>query len=119
MAKVKTPTVMPLTLPAGHPDLKLERYTAAQAAIYLDVPIWTVYDAIKARSIGHRRLAKGNGGRVRFSQNDLDRWREAHRVEPDGAAIEASSPKSDARPRRTRVNELIKLLPAAKDRAFA
>ena len=103
---------LPPTLRPSDADYGRERYDTAQAALYLNVPISAVYTAIAGKTIGHRRQGHGRGGRVRFSQADLDAWRLAQRVEPDG--------REETRPRlvrTSRANDVQALMP--KHRAFA
>lgn len=78
---MKAPRTLPPTLRSSDADYTRERYDSAQAALYLDVPRDVIYTAIKHRRIGHRRQTADHGGRVRFSQADLDAWRQAQRVE--------------------------------------
>lgn len=73
-----TPVVVPTTLHSSDPNYTRERYSVAQAAVYLDVPVGAVYEAVGKRQIAHRRLGRG---RIRFSQADLDAWRRANRIE--------------------------------------
>src|SRR5688572_32870812 len=98
------PVELPLTLHVKHPDYTRERYDTAQAALYLNVPISSVYTAIGTKTIGHRRQGHGRGGRVRFSQADLDAWRESQRVEPESRIV-------PRRERAARVAELHRLIP--------
>lgn len=110
---------LPPTLPTGHPDLKRERYNSAQAAIYLDVPVDVIYRAVAKRAIGHRRASGSRGGRVRFSQADLDAYREAQRVEPTGVTQPVPGINGVASRRQGRVSELSQVMPKHSDRVFA
>lgn len=57
----------------------LERFDVAQASAYLGLHRKTLYRLVEEQQIGCRRL--GERGRLKFSQADLDQWRELHRVD--------------------------------------
>lgn len=75
--KLKPPTSMPATLTTSDPDYGRERFTVAQAAVYLDIHPSHVYSEAAAGNLSHRR---DTTHRLRFSQQDLDEWRAARRV---------------------------------------
>lgn len=77
---------LPPTLRPSDPDYSRERYGPAEAALYLAISKDALYDAVHARAIGHRRLRPGRGGKIFFSQADLDAWRASQRIEAEGPA---------------------------------
>lgn len=113
MSVTRLNIVLPPTLRPSDADYGRERYDTAQAALYLCVSRDVIYTAIKTHSLSHRRHASGRGGRVRFSQADLDAWRQAQRVESAPTVLASVG----IRPRPARVAELRDLMP--KERAFA
>ena len=73
-----TPVALPPSLPVDHPDYTRERFSVAEAAAYLLVHVTRIYADAAKGELGYRR--DGNR-RLRFSQADLDAWRQARRVE--------------------------------------
>lgn len=84
---------LPPSLAPEHPDYRRERYSVAQAALYLIVHVSRVYADAAAGRLGHRR--DGNR-RLRFSQADLDEWRTARRVEVRPQAHQVTAPRAPA-----------------------
>lgn len=81
---MKTPAaVLPELVLENDLRYRLERFTPAQAAGYLHIAIDRVYRYAAGGQIGH---VKDGRRRIRFSQADLDLWRQARRVEPRDAA---------------------------------
>lgn len=85
------PITLPPTLHPSHPDYARERYSPAQAALYLEMSVEQVYRLVAAGVIAYRRAAaqrsraqgvRRTRGRIHFSQADLDAWRRASRCEP-------------------------------------
>jgi excisionase family DNA binding protein len=102
---------MPLLVHAGDPGYVLERFTVKQAANYLSLPVSQVYALAAARAISYRRdTAKG---RIRFSQADLDAWREARHVD---VAPKFQRSTSTVRPR---ARTAVATLPLPAKRRFA
>lgn len=96
--------LLPPSVHPSHPDYTRERYSPAQAALYLNVCTDIVYREAQAGRLSHRRdQAKRRGvvqirrtsGRLHFSQSDLDQWREARR-HGASTAIQTSSRAADA-----------------------
>ena len=92
---------LPPSLRPADADYQRERYSVAQAALYLHVSVDVVYAEVAAGSIGHRRdepkrtrsapRVRKTSGRLHFAQSDLDAWRLARRHEPAGrATVEAN-----------------------------
>lgn len=75
---------LPPTLRPTDPDYARERYGLSQAAAYLDIGADQLYREVARGRIGFRR--NGEKGRIHFSQQDLDEWRQAHRSAARGPA---------------------------------
>lgn len=111
---MKTAAVaLPPSLSPEHPDYRRERYDVRQAAEYLCLSPSTVYQEAAAGRLSHRRQrttrAEKRGGRLWFSQADLDAWRESARVE--------TAPRSTSTP--TFVPLRLTPLPMPKKRRFS
>lgn len=84
-------TTLPVSLHPTDADYQRERYSVAQAALYLGVSTDVVYAEAAAKRLAHRRSApkrprtaprvRKTSGRLHFAQADLDAWRRARRVE--------------------------------------
>lgn len=95
------------------PRYTLERFSALQAAGYLTISVDLLYRLIARGEISYRRGTQKHA-RIKFSQGDLDSWRNAQRHEATtGPVAKAqrfgrSAPAADVRP-----------LPVIKNRRFA
>jgi hypothetical protein len=86
---MSAPVVLPASVHPDHPDYTLERYDVRQAAVYLGRAVPFIYGEVAGRRIAYRRDNPENShatkrrttARIRFSQKDLDAWRDARRVE--------------------------------------
>ena len=76
-------TMPPVLLPTD-PSYTLEVYDVRQAAAFLCVHRSRIYADIAAGLLAHRR---DGHRRIRFSQADLDQWRQAKRVEAKPARL--------------------------------
>ena len=103
---------LPSPVTPAHPDYEREVYSVAQAAAYLCVHVSRIYADAAARRIGCRRDGRR---RLRFSQGDLDRWRQARRVEPRDA-VTSSAPVRVARRQPSTGGQLADFLP--RERVF-
>lgn len=99
---------LPPTLAPSDPNYRRERYSVDQAAVYLEVNRSRIYSLCALGVLAHRV----DGGRKRFSQADLDAWRDACRIE-----VARPAP---ARPRlATADGAQVVMLPAIKHRRFS
>lgn len=73
-------TELPPSLHSDHPDYTRERYTVLQAAQYLQRQRSRIYLAVARGEISYRQDGEVRGT-IRFSQADLDAWRQARRHE--------------------------------------
>lgn len=95
--------ILPASVRADDVDYRRERYSPAQAALYLNVSVDVIYAAVAAGGIGHRRSeptrarktprTRATSGRLHFAQSDLDAWRAARRHE---VSAPASKPENEA-----------------------
>jgi excisionase family DNA binding protein len=86
---------LPPTLPVNAPDYSRERYDVRAAAEYLAIPVGSLYRETAAGTIACRRTGRA----LRFSQADLDAWRQAHRSPVQPASF---APAGLPRPRLRR-----------------
>lgn len=78
MGSPKRAVVLPPMLTPSDPRYTLETYSVAQAAGYLGIAVCRVYQHASTGELAH---LKDGARRLRFSQADLDAWRQRRRVE--------------------------------------
>jgi excisionase family DNA binding protein len=74
------PVELPPSVAPSDPDYTRERYSVAQAAVYLGLSAHGVYRLVADRQLGCLRVGESRG-RIRISQADLDHYRRTRRQE--------------------------------------